>query len=180
MKILDKDAEDGVPEDGGGAVQKRQRSVKEQVVAELLCRWWYALPDWPPTDEEYYQAELAKRSLRKVPIEKWEWEPEEDKQGRKKVYELSQFRGLMRSSQGALIDLRPKDTCPCYANFMKKEVPELYELLVTAYETQLKDLANSKNDEKQFEQELKVKLTSVRERAHKAQQLGALKRRKSG
>mmetsp|Transcript_4513 Transcript_4513/g.10643 ORF Transcript_4513/g.10643 Transcript_4513/m.10643 type:complete len:303 (-) Transcript_4513:102-1010(-) len=171
--------EEGLAEDGGGAVKKRDRSQKEQVVADLLCRWWYALPDWPPAEEELYQAELAKRKLRKVSIQEWEWVPEEDSSGRRKVYELSQFRGLFRNSSGDLVDLRPKETCPCYTNFMKKDLTGLYDLLVVALENQLKDLKNSKYNEVELEQHLRAQLTSVRDKAYKASQLSGLKRRKS-
>lgn len=163
--------------DGGGAINKRNRTSKEQAVAELLCRWWYVLPDWPPVDDAYYQAELAKRQLRKVTIEEWEWVAEEDSKGNKKVYELSQFRGLFRASNGDLVDVRPKDTCPNYVNFMKKDLPEVYDLLVTALENQIKDLKNSSYNEKTLEQELKVKLTSVREKAHAARQLSGAKKK---
>lgn len=162
-------------------VEKRSRSNKQKVVAELLSRWWYALPDWPPADEEYYTAELSKLSLRKVPIAKWEWVPEQDDKGRRKVYELSQFRGLFRTSTGEMIDTRPKDTCPCYTNFMKKELPELHELLVIAYENQIKDLQNSKYNEERFEKELQILLKKARQRAHEVRQLGsAPKRRANG
>mmetsp|Transcript_17281 Transcript_17281/g.39114 ORF Transcript_17281/g.39114 Transcript_17281/m.39114 type:complete len:293 (-) Transcript_17281:89-967(-) len=177
MKLLQKmQTDDGMENDGGGAVKKRDRTVKEQVVADLLCRWWYVLPEWPPRDEAYYKAELAKRSLRKVTIEEWEWVPEEDAKGHKKVYELSQFRGLFRSSNGDLVDVRPKETCPCYANLMKKDLADLYDLLVKAFENQMKDLQNSKYNETQLEQELKVRMTSARERAYQAKQLAGAKK----
>jgi len=179
MKLLQKmQTDEGLENnDGGGAVKKRDRTAKEQVAADLLCRWWYALPDWPPQDSALYQAELAKRSYRKVTIEEWEWVPEEDAKGLKKCYELSQFRGLFRASNGDLIDVRPQETCPCYANFLKKDLPELYDLLVLALENQMKDLKNSKYNETQLEQELRVKLTSAREKAYQAKQLsGAAKK----
>jgi len=176
-----KDADEDFADDGGGAVSKRTREPKHQVIADLLCRWWYVLPDWPPEDDAFYQTELAKRNLRKVSIQEWEWVPEVDDKGRKKTYELRQFRGLFRASDGTLIDLRPKDTCPCYANFMKKELPELCDMLAVAYENQIKELKNSKYNETALEAELKVKLTSARNQADKARQLnGGLKRRKSG
>jgi len=174
QRFLENHAEEG--EDGGGAVKRRERSTKEQVVADLLCRWWYALPEWPPNDDAFYKVELEKKSLRKVPIQEWEWVPEVDKQGHHKVYELKQFRGLFRNSNGDLVDLRPKETCPCYANFMKKEVSELYELLVTALENQIKDLVNSKYNETQLEAELKVKLTAAREKCYAAKQFSAVKK----
>lgn len=179
MKLLQRQkTDDGIAEDGGGAIKRKDRSSKEQVVADLLCRWWYVLPDWPPNDEDFYQAELARQSLRKVSIAEWEWVPETDSNGRRKVYELKQFRGLFRNSTGDLIDLRPKETCPCFANFMKKDVAELYEMLVVAFENQMKDLKNSKYNETQLEQELKVRLTKVRELAYAAKQMAGPRKSK--
>lgn len=169
----ERDEED--PEDQASQkVEKRNRTPKQKVVADLLCRWWYALPDWPPQDEAYYQAELEKEKLRRVPIQQWEWVPEKDERGFRKVYELSQFRGLFRTSTGELKDLRPKETCPSYKNFHKKELPELYQLLVKAYEGQLADLEKSKYNETRLKQELKATLTKTRDLAYRAKQLGSL------
>mmetsp|Transcript_3318 Transcript_3318/g.9408 ORF Transcript_3318/g.9408 Transcript_3318/m.9408 type:complete len:272 (-) Transcript_3318:215-1030(-) len=172
LKLLRKlQTEETVVEDGGGAVKKKDRSPKEALVADLLCRWWYVFPDWPPSEEEYYQAELQKRSLRKVSMEEWEWLPELDEKGRRKVYELSQYRGMFRNSAGELIDVRPHETCPCYANFMKKDVKELWELLVVAYQKQLEDLKNSCYNEEKTEADLQVLLLKAREKAHQAKQV---------
>merc|ERR1719362_471121 len=148
--------------ESGGAVSKKQRLPKEQVVADLLCRWWYVLPDWPPDDEAYFKAELEKKNLRKVTLAEWDWEPEVDSKGRAKVYELSQFRGLYRDISGTLQDLRPKDLCPCYANFMKKDISELYDLLLKALENQLQQLVTSKYYDPQLEAQLKVMITRVK------------------
>lgn len=176
MKLLRKSQTEESIEDGGGAVKKKDRTSKEQLVADLLCRWWYVLPDWPPTDEAYYQAELARRSLRKVTIEEWEWLPEVDEKGRRKVYELSQYRGMFRNSDGDLINTRPQETCPCFANFMKKDVTELYDLLVLAYENQLKDLSNSRYQEEKLETDLKILITKTRDKAYQAKQVVGSKR----
>lgn len=156
------DDEDNVP------VKRGDRSVKELVAAELLCRWWYVLPDWPPTDESYYNEQLKKRSLRKVTIQEWEWVDETDKNGMRKCYELSAYRGLVRDSAGELIDLRPQDTCPCFANMMKKDLPDLYMLLVKAYETQLEELKKSRYDETQLRLQLQAALVRARKKAHEA------------
>lgn len=162
--------------DGGGAVKKRERSLKEQVCADLLCRWWYSEPylgkDWPPQENEIYEEELAKRKLRRVTIQEWEWSPEEDDQGRKKVWELSQFRGCFRNSDGDMIDLRPKDTCPCLNNFMAKDMSTLCAMLESAYENQLKDLDNCLYQDAKLRDSLKVALTQTR---HLAAQAAGLK-----
>jgi len=169
----------GAEDAANNKVTKRDRTPKQQVVAELLCRWWYCLPDWPPNDDAYYKDRLEKEKLRQVTIQEWEWVPEEDDRGFHKVYQLSQFRGCFRKSTGELVDLRPKESCPCYSNFMSKELPDLYDLLVTAYENQLKDLENSKYNEKRTKKELETTLNKVKDRAYQAKQIGGIKRAKT-
>jgi len=156
-------------------LKKKDRTPKEQIVAELLCRWWYALPEWPPVDKEYYDAELKKRSLRRVTIEEWEWVPDDDGNGFRKCYELSQFRGVFRNSNGDMVDVRPQETCPCLNQFMKKDTTVLLDLLVKAYENQLKELQEVGNEPK-LENELRAQLTRAREKAYQASQVGGLKK----
>lgn len=149
---------------------KRSRSVKEQVVCDVLCRWWYVFDPWPPQEDEYYAEELRKRHLRKILVQDWEWVPDEDAQGFRKVYELSQYRGLFRDSEGNLIDLRPQETCPCYTNLMKRDLPDLYHCLAIAYENQIKDLENSLYVETHLENTLKAALTKTRDKLAQAEQ----------
>lgn len=186
LKLIAKKKQQAEEDGEDNKIKKRERSPKEQVVVDLLCRWWYAYPsgDWPPSDPAFYDPELNKRSLRRVSIQEWEWVPEKDEQGRSKVYELSQFKGTFRTSNGDIVDLRPMDTCPSHNNFMKKDMPELYSMLLTAYEAQIKDLANSKYDESILETQLKTGLTRIREKSHQANQMlfntgAAAKKRKT-
>lgn len=159
-------------DDAENKVKKKVRSTKEDIVAQLLSRWWFSAPyvaeDWPPDDDTFYLKEMDKRKLRLVTCEQWEWVPEEDKEGRRKVYGLSQFRGLFRDSAGELIDLRPKDTCPSFNNFMKKDLATLCHMLISAYENQLKALPQSKYNEEQLIKNIQVALTKVREVATRA------------
>ena len=39
-----------------------------------------------------------------------------------------------------MIDLRPKESCPSFANFKRKSVPELLELLTKALKNQIEAL----------------------------------------
>jgi len=153
-------------------VKKKVRSNKEQVIADLLARWWFAKPfideDWPPKEESYYLKEMDKHKIRLVTCEEWEWVPEEDDKGRKKVYGLSQFRGLYRNSAGDLVDLRPKETCPCYNNFIKKDLPTLCHMLVSGYENQLKALSASKYNEEQLTKSINAAMTKVKQIASRA------------
>ncbi|CAK8987520.1 unnamed protein product [Durusdinium trenchii] len=157
-------------------VKKRDRTAKQQAVADLLCRWWYALPDWPPADEDFYKPKLEAKRLRQVTIQEWEWVPEEDDRGYRKVYQLSQFRGVFRNSHGDMIDLRPQETCPCFANFMKKDLPELYDLLFKAYEGQLKDLENSKYDEQKLKKEIMATMNRIKNKGYEAKKIAGPKR----
>jgi len=158
--------------DHGGAVKKKERMPKEEAVSQLLCRWWYSLPDWPPQEESYYQEKLSAQKLKKVRIEEWEWLDDVDKEGRTKVYELSQFRGVFRGAKGELIDLRPQETCPCYKNLMAWDMVKLYDNLVKAYENQLEDLKNSKYPEGKLEAVLKADLNKYRQKLHDAKAVG--------
>lgn len=154
-------------DDAENKVKKKVRTDKEQVIADLLSRWWFAKPyfeeDWPPEDPNFYLKEMDKRNLRLVSCEEWEWVPEQDDKGRRKVYALSTFKGCYRNSDGDLVDLRPKDTCPCYNNFMKKSLADLCHMLISAYEKQLTILPEaSKYNEEQLMNTLKSALTKVR------------------
>jgi hypothetical protein len=148
--------------------KKTLRSPKEMVVAELLCRWWYVFPDWPPDDKEFYQKELDRLGYRQVRIEEWEWVPEEV-DGKKKAYAMSQFRGCYRTQDGTLVDCRPRDTCPCYTTMMQKDMTTLLGLLVKAYEGQLAELQEHEGPQTgTFEIELKAALNRAREKYYQA------------
>mmetsp|Transcript_35331 Transcript_35331/g.89842 ORF Transcript_35331/g.89842 Transcript_35331/m.89842 type:complete len:296 (-) Transcript_35331:161-1048(-) len=172
-----KSTEEGIGENEGGPVKKRDRSTKEDVVAQLLCRWWfsdeYKKNDWPPQDEAFYQERLEKQKFRKVTIQEWEWLPEEDDKGRKKVYELSQFRGVFRNSAGDTIDLRPQESCPCLSNFMKKDMATLCSMLISAYDNQLKDIKHSRyiKEAEKTQNAIKTALTKIRTISHQANQM---------
>lgn len=172
--IAKKKAEAPEGDNEDNSIRKKERSPKEQVVVDLLCRWWYVMDDWPPKDPAFYDALLEKQKLRRVSIQEWEWVPDFDKEGRGKVYELSQFKGIFRKSDNEKIDMRPMDLCPSYNNLIRKDLLELYRMLVTAYENQLKDLENSKYDEKANGDSLKTALNRIREKAYAASQMAGL------
>jgi len=169
-------APEGDPEEN--EIRKKQRTPKEQVVVDLLCRWWYVMDDWPPKDPAFYDALLEKQKLRRVSIQEWEWVPDIDKEGRGKVYELSQFKGIFRKSDNEKVDLRPHDLCPSFNNLISKDLPTLYSMLVEAYEKQIKDLERSNYDEKVLADSLKAALTRIREKAYTAKQMAGLMAKK--
>jgi len=165
-KAQRKAADDGIVVDKEKAKRAQdKRSQKEKLVADVLVRWWYAphMKEWPPKDEEYYRKELLKRQLRKVEVSNWEWEDDQDEKGFRKCYGLAQFYGVFRDSTGALIDLRPKDLCPFYENYMKKDMAELYELLEQCLEGQLQALEKSVYDEIKTKADIMSRLARVRD-----------------
>ena len=118
------------------------RAPKEQIVADLLCRWWYVLPEWPPSNVDY-AVELAKKNLRVVSLNVWEEEPDTDNHGRTKCYAISQYKGLFRDAYQKLHDLRPTEGKPCFTELMRKTDKELTSLLVQAISKQLDILSKS-------------------------------------
>lgn len=140
------ESDESAPDDDNTAQRVMRvvnRSPKEQLVADLLCRWWYVLPDWPPADFDY-SSHLAEAKLRLVPLDKWETEPDRLPDGNVKCYALSQYKGLFRDAFGALRDFRPLNGKPCYSEFIKKTEKELKSLLTDALNKQIQILAKTK------------------------------------
>ena len=152
--------EDDVPQ--GMVVKSKQtkfRNNKEQLVAELLCRWWYVLPEWPPRNHDY-ASELNRRGLVLVDLDEWEETQDVDvKTNKLKCYALSQFPGVFRDAKGELIDCRPKEGKPSYNNMMTKSDKELATLLVKAYEKQIEQLGSTDDD---LAKELRARLNKVK------------------
>lgn len=145
---------------------RKGRSPKESLVAELLCRWWYALPPWPPEAYDYDGA-LAAQGFRQVPIE--DFEDEEDvTDGLLKVFSLSGWPGLYRQETGKLVDVRPVEGRPSKDQLMKRSLPELHSLLTVAYEKQLEELLQQPctgEEDAQRREGLKKQVEVVKQRA---------------
>lgn len=62
------------------------------MINNLLIRWWYVLPEYPPTNFDFKEA-LSFNKLREVPERKFKFEPEEIN-GCKKVYSLEHYKGV--------------------------------------------------------------------------------------
>ncbi|TNV80126.1 hypothetical protein FGO68_gene9975 [Halteria grandinella] len=131
---------------------------KDHVLYEFLVRWNYALPSpWPPVDYDYSQR-LKERNLRKVDIARFKHEADVDAEGRLKVFEVEHYQGIFKDAKGKTYDLRPKDTCPSYSNFAKKDKLELQTLLMKAYEQQLQDLFDLNKRSGQYDRIYEVDL----------------------
>lgn len=57
------------------------------MVSEVASRWWYVLPEWPPADHDY-KPKFEEHKLRLVKSDKFQFEPEVDAKGYKKVMEV--------------------------------------------------------------------------------------------
>jgi len=133
-----------------GAVAPASDEFHEKVVKEVLCRWWYCLPDWPPPLD--WATELKTLGYREVQVHEWE-AVEEVADGLRKVYPIGHYPGLFRNPDGKIVDCRPKDSCPSYNNMVSKSTPELLTLLSSAFANQIASLVKSgfphgKDDEK--------------------------------
>jgi len=70
-------------------------------------------------------------------------EPIVDDLGLVKCIELDGYKFVYVDYTGKIHDLRPKDTMPCFNNFIKKSEVELYQLLLKSIKRQINDLENS-------------------------------------
>eukprot|EP00923_Selenidium_pygospionis_P029988 GHVN01053280.1.p1 GENE.GHVN01053280.1~~GHVN01053280.1.p1 ORF type:complete len:426 (+),score=97.30 GHVN01053280.1:137-1414(+) len=144
--------------DSGQLTLARYRDKKSILVAEVLRRWWYVLPQWPPPDFDPSER-LKELKLRPVPIEDWEIAKDVDENGFTKCYALSQFKGIFRDANGKAHDARPVEGKPCHANFIRLSDLELYRYLVTALENQMIALDKSIYDEATARKSLKKELS---------------------
>ncbi|KAL4468603.1 hypothetical protein ABPG74_005106 [Tetrahymena malaccensis] len=118
------------------------RKGKDTIVYEVLKRWWYALPDWPPANFDYSSA-LEQNKLRVVNKQKFRIEPDLDDRGFLKVYEILGYQGLYKDANNKLYDLRPEEGKPSYNSLSKKSEVELIGLLKTCYQKQIEELEMS-------------------------------------
>lgn len=71
----------------------RERTEKRKLIAQVLSRWWYVLPPWPPENFNFDE-ELEKRKLKRMGFDQWEEADDVDENGFRKVYEISYFPGI--------------------------------------------------------------------------------------
>lgn len=75
-------------------------------------------------------------------IKDWQIAKDTDENGLKKVYQLGNFPGIFRDSTNKMLDMRPKDTCPCYANLQRQSMSDLVDFVIRALENQIHILEN--------------------------------------
>jgi hypothetical protein len=114
--------------------------LHEKIVREVLCRWWYCMPDWPPPTD--WSTELKRRKYREVQVHEWE-AVEDVVDGLRKVYAIGHYPGLFRNIEGEIVDCRPQESCPSYNNMARKDKKELLTLLSKAFANQIASLVHS-------------------------------------
>jgi hypothetical protein len=168
-KAVKSESESDTDDEEGGTSNKNEvkvlkqvldRTYKESLVAKVLSRWWYVMPQWPPLDYDYSYA-LEKARLRLVPLDRWEDENDVDSLGMMKCYALSQYPGLYRDATGGLRDLRPIEGKPCFSELMKRTEKELQAMLSEAISKQIEILSKQKDAAKLIS-ELKDLLKNVK------------------
>jgi hypothetical protein len=70
--------------------------TKQQAIIDILKRWWYCMPEWPPKDFDYVRA-LKDKKYRKVELLRFKLESQFDKDGLEKVFELAGFPGCFKT-----------------------------------------------------------------------------------
>ena len=157
-------------ESGTSSSKKKVLKPKGSLVYELLQRWWYALPPWPP--ENYDVSEKMKENnLRIVKIIDWKKEPKFDKNNLEKCMELPGFKYVYLNTDGKVFDFRPEEGKPSYNNFMKIPDVKLYEYLVKALKAQLEELEKRNSVlEKDLRKEIKEKLDKAEKNLNRCKQ----------
>ena len=145
-------------ESENASTKKTTLKPKGSLVYDLLERWWYALPTWPP--ENYDTSEkLKENKLRLVKISDWKKEPKLDKDNYEKCFELPGFKYVYLNTDGKVFDLRPEEGKPSYNNLKKLSDVKLSEYLVKALKNQLDELEKRNSVlEKELRKNIKEKL----------------------
>jgi hypothetical protein len=126
-------------ESGNSSIRKTPLKPKGVLVYELLKRWWYALPPWPPQNYDTSE-KLKQNKLRLVKISDWKREPKYDNDNLEKCFELPGYKYVYLNNDGKIFDLRPEEGKPSYNNLIKLPDVKLHEYLVTALKGQLAEL----------------------------------------
>jgi hypothetical protein len=145
-------------ESGVSSTKKTSLKPKGILVYELLKRWWYALPTWPPENFDTSK-KLEENKLRLVKIADWKREPKFDKDNFEKCFELPGKKYVYLNNEGKIFDFRPEEGKPSYNNFIKLPDIKLHEYLVKALKGQLDELEKRNSiNEKELRKTIKEKL----------------------
>ena len=112
---------------------------KKYYVHQLLQRWWYALPQWPPEILDVSE-KLKENKLRLVEQKNWKKEVELNSDDYIKCIELPGYKYVYITKEGKIYDFRPQEGKPSFNNLMKLNDIELHQYIVKALKNQLNDL----------------------------------------
>lgn len=112
---------------------------KKYYVYQLLQRWWYTLPKWPPENLDMSE-KLKENKLRLVEEKNWKKEVEINSDDFKKCIELPGYKYIYITKDGKVYDFRPEKDKPSFNNLMKFSDIELHKHLVNALKKQLEEL----------------------------------------
>lgn len=71
--------------------------TRHALVYEILKRWWYCMPEWPPVGEDYSK-KLEEQNMRELSVEEFRISEEVNSEGRRKVQPIPGYQGLFRNS----------------------------------------------------------------------------------
>ena len=112
---------------------------KKYYVHQLLQRWWYSLPMWPPENYDISE-KLRENNLRLVEEKNWKKEAEINSDNYKKCIELPGYKYVYLTKDGKIYDFRPEEGKPTFNNLMKLSDIELHQHIVNALRKQLDEL----------------------------------------
>ena len=121
--------------------KNQKPKTKSILVYQLLKRWWYVLPKWPP-DNYDCSNKLKKNKLRIVKLIDWKKEPKYDINNNEKCIELPGFKYVFCNSNGDIFDFRPDEYKPSFNSLMKLPENKLYKLISDAIKKQIEILKN--------------------------------------
>ena len=131
---------------------------KKYYVHQLLQRWWYALPKWPPENLDVSE-KLRENKLRLVEEKNWKKEIELNSDDYIKCIELPGYKYVYITKEGKIYDFRPQEGKPSFNNLMKLSDIELHQYIVTALKNQLNDLEkNNFFSEKKLRNDIRYQL----------------------
>ena len=112
---------------------------KEYYVHQLLQRWWYALPPWPPENLDIND-KLKENKLRLVEEKNWKKEVSINSDDFQKCIELPGYKYVYITKEGKIYDFRPQEGKPSFNNLMKLNDIELHQYIIKALKNQLNEL----------------------------------------
>ena len=114
---------------------------KASLVYDLLKRWWYSMPKWPPENYDCSE-QLRTNKLRVVNVADWKKEPNVDENNFAKCFELPGFKYVFFDCNNKTYDFRPSENKPSFNNLINFPEIKLWEFLKDALFNQINEIKN--------------------------------------